>query len=96
MIESGGYANDREKQEIRKLNYVSILSALYTMATESYKDNPLTEYEKIPSNDRKLFDLKIENVGYELNGKDYILDLGIQRNEIDLEGNTSFLLQKHS
>lgn len=90
LIESGGFANDREKQEIRKLNYVSILSALYTMATGSYKEIPLTEYEKIPSNDRKLFDLKIENVRYELNGKDYILDLGIQRNEIDLEGNTSF------
>ncbi|MGI9552034.1 MAG: M14 family metallopeptidase, partial [Aurantibacter sp.] len=28
LIESGGYVNDREKQEIRKLNYVSILSAI--------------------------------------------------------------------
>ncbi|RDY61594.1 M14 family zinc carboxypeptidase [Flagellimonas nanhaiensis] len=90
LIESGGYANDREKQEIRKLNYVSILSALYTIAKDSYKNIPIEDYEKIPRNDRKLFDLKIENVTYELLGKDYILDLGIHRQEVDLEGHNHF------
>jgi len=90
LIESGGYANDVEKQEIRKLNYVSILSALYTIAKESYKDIPVEDYEKIPQNDRKLFDLKIENVTYKLLGKDYILDLGIYRQEVDNEGHDSF------
>jgi hypothetical protein len=90
LIESGGYANDVEKQEIRKLNYVSILSALYTIANKSYESIPIADYEKIPKNDRKLFDLKIENVSYELLGKDYILDLGINRQEIDLEGHDQF------
>ncbi len=90
LIESGGYVNDREKQEIRKLNYVSILSALYTIATESYKQIPIEAYEKIPRNDRNLFDLKIENATYELIGKDYIIDLGINRQEIDLAGHNDF------
>ncbi|MEM7485086.1 MAG: M14 family zinc carboxypeptidase [Bacteroidota bacterium] len=90
LIESGGYANDVEKQEIRKLNYVSILSALYTIAKKSYKTIPEADYEKIPRNDRKLFDLKIENVTYELLGKDYILDLGIYRREVDDENHESF------
>ncbi len=90
LIESGGYTNDPEKQEIRKLNYVSILSALYTIANGSYKSIPVEDYEKIPHNDRKLFDLKIENVIYELLGNDYILDLGIFRNEIDLKGHNDF------
>ena len=83
LIESGGYANDVEKQEIRKLNYVSILSALHTIATGSYKNIPIADYGKIPRIDRKLFDLKIENVTYTLLGKDYILDLGINRQEVD-------------
>lgn len=74
LIESGGYANDVEKQEIRKLNYVSILSAIYTIAKGNYVDIPLEDYEKIPENDRKLFDLKITNATYEINGKPYILD----------------------
>ncbi|WP_418498651.1 M14 family zinc carboxypeptidase [Flagellimonas sp.] len=90
LIESGGYTNDPEKQEIRKLNYVSILSALYTIAKGNYKDIPVEDYEKIPHNDRQLFDLKIENATYELLGKDYIIDLGIFRNEVDLNGHDDF------
>ncbi len=90
LIESGGYKNDVEKQEIRKLNYVSILSAIYTIAKESFKNIVLGEYEKIPENDRKLFDLKIKDVTYTLLGKTYKLDLGINHLEIDKERNTDF------
>ncbi len=90
LIESGGYANDVEKQEIRKLNYVSILSAIYTIAKGDYADIPLEDYEKIPENDRKLFDLKIVNANYELLGKNYVLDIGMNRLEVDLEGNNDF------
>ncbi|WP_019669796.1 M14 family metallopeptidase [Eudoraea adriatica] len=90
LIESGGYPGDVEKQEIRKLNYVSILSAIYTIAKENYRDIALSEYEKIPQNDRKLFDLKIEEVSYDLMGSEYILDLGIQRPEVDMQGHNDF------
>ncbi len=90
LIESGGYANDVEKQEIRKLNYVSILSAIYTIAEQNYKGIPLAEYEKIPENDRKLFDLKIKNATYGILGTDYIIDLGINRLEVNKEDNNDF------
>ncbi|KPM33469.1 Peptidase M14 carboxypeptidase A [Croceitalea dokdonensis DOKDO 023] len=83
LIESGGYQNDLEKQEIRKLNYVSILSAMYSIANKSFQDIPIERYEEIPRNDRKMVDLKIENVTYSLEGKKFILDLGIFRTEID-------------
>lgn len=90
LIESGGYKNDVEKQEIRKLNYVSILAAIYTIAKGNYKSISIDKYETIPQNDRKLFDLKIENVTYNLLGKKYILDLGINRFEIDNKTNSDF------
>ncbi|PCJ97123.1 MAG: peptidase M14 [Flavobacteriaceae bacterium] len=90
LIESGGYTNDIEKQEIRKLNYVSIISALHTIANGSYNEESVEDYEKIPQNDRKLFDLKIENVTYELLGKEYLLDLGIYRLEVDNENHNDF------
>jgi len=90
LIESGGYANDREKQEIRKLNYVSILSAIYTIATENFKEIPLAAYEQIPENDRKLFDVKLIGVTYNLLGNPYILDIGINQTEVDKEGNADF------
>lgn len=90
LIESGGYANDVEKQEIRKLNYVSILSAIYTIAKGNYVDIPLADYEKIPENDRKLFDLKITNATYEISGKPYILDVGVNRLEVSIEDSDDF------
>jgi len=90
LIESGGYPNDIEKQEIRKLNYVSILSAIYTIAKENYKDIPITEYDKIPENDRKLFDLKLVGAQYELMGKTYTIDLGINQLEVDYKDHNHF------
>jgi len=90
LIESGGTYNDSEKQTIRRLNYVAILSSIYAIATGEYKAMPLEDYEKIPENDSKLFDLKITNLNYVLHNKSYVLDVGIKRNEIDKEGHNSF------
>lgn len=90
LIESGGFAKDVEKQEIRKLNYVSILSAIYAIATDKFKDVSFDAYWEIPENDRKLFDLKLEGVTYPLMGQDYILDLGIHRVEVDDEQHVDF------
>lgn len=90
LIESGGYANDIEKQEIRKLNYVSILSAIYTIAKGDYTSIAIEDYEKIPENDRKLFDLKIKNATYSLLNNNYTIDLGINRLEVDNKEYTDF------
>ena len=90
LIESGGYPEDPEKQEIRKLNYVSILSAIYAIGSGSYRNVGLEAYGEIPENDRKLFDLKIEQVTYPLLGKDYIIDLGIHRFEVDTPDHEDF------
>ncbi|WP_281543247.1 M14 family metallopeptidase [Maribacter aestuarii] len=90
LIESGGYPEDIEKQEIRKLNYVSILSAIFTIAKRNYVDIPIPEYEKIPENDRKFFDLKIIGATYELMGDEYIIDLGINQVEVDYEDHNDF------
>ncbi len=90
LIESGGYPEDVEKQEIRKLNYVSILSAVYTIARNDYQDLPLDTYWNIPENDRKLFDLKLEGVQYELLGSTYTIDIGIHRMEVDEANHEGF------
>ena len=90
LIESGGYPEDIEKQEIRKLNYVSILSAIYTIGQGNYNAIDISEYEKIPENDRKLFDLKIVGATYELMGEPYIIDLGINQVEVDYKNHNDF------
>lgn len=90
LIESGGYPNDPEKQFIRKLNYMSLLSAIFSISDGSYANISIEEYETIPNNDRKIFDLKIENLTYNLLGKDYIVDVGIFLYENDNDAHNDF------
>ena len=82
LIESGGFPDDPEKQEIRKLNFLAILTALFSISDESYQSADIAEYETIPWNDSKLFDLKLTGLKYELEGDTYVLDLGINRGEV--------------
>ena len=93
LIESGGYPNDREKQFIRKLNYMAILDALWSIADDSYLREQISEYEKIPKNDSKLFDLKISDVRLDLDGQLYTLDIGINRNEVDHQDHRTFFFK---
>ena len=90
LIESGGRLEDPEKQYIRKLNFLALLASFETLAKKSYSKMPLQEYNDIPQNDLKLFDLKITNLTYMLHGKPYILDLGIKREEKDDEDHRYF------
>lgn len=90
LIESGGYPDDIERQEIRKLNYVSILSAIYAIASGTYSNVPLEDYYSIPNNDRMLFDLKIEGVTYPLNNIDYLVDIGIFKLELNYDNSRDF------
>lgn len=93
LIESGGYPGDPEKQYIRKLNFVALMEGLQAIATESYEANELSEYVAIPENERRLFDLFIQNVQLEVNGKEFIVDIGINRKEVALKGSCDFYLE---
>ena len=76
LIETGGFKNDPEKQLGRKLNFVLIGSALEAIQKGLHKAIAVGQYSQIPSNDRNLFDLKIENVQKKVNNSYYTVDLG--------------------
>ncbi|MDN3641625.1 M14 family zinc carboxypeptidase [Lutimonas halocynthiae] len=90
LIESGGHYDDPEKQFIRKLNYVSILSAIESISTKSYEATTLDQYMSIPKNDRKLFDLKIENLSFSYLGLDFKVDIGVNHTEIENKNHSEF------
>ncbi len=90
LIESGGYHNDPEKQYIRKINFVAILQGLLSIATQSYKNFNTDQYFSIPDNRTYLFDLLVRNAQVAVEGKQYMLDLGINRREQDDEGSRAF------
>ena len=84
LIESGGYKNDPEKQYLRKMNFIAILTALEAIADGTYTRQNRNDYEKIPQNEKNHFDLIIRNARTELNGVSYTVDVAINRNESNL------------
>ena len=50
LIESGILPNDRQKQELRRLNIVALLSAFETIASERYADEATAAYDSLPMN----------------------------------------------
>lgn len=86
LIESGGYPNDPEKQEIRKMNFLIMLHALIEIADQTYTQYTLPEYYKIPDNFIRLMDLVVRNIQMENEGHTYEIDLGVRRREVDAHG----------
>lgn len=93
LIESGGLYNDPEKQEIRKLNFMAILTAIFSISNKEYQLENIEEYSQIPENDSKLFDLKLTGIKYNLKENKYLLDLGINYREVPGKGENKFHYQ---
>ena len=93
LIESGGLPGDREKQFLRKMNYLALLKAFQSIASDDYKNESLEGYFQIPRNDRKLFDLKISDLTYSYLGQEYTVDLGIDYEEVENETHSAFYLK---
>ncbi len=90
LIESGGYSGDPEKQYIRQLNFVAILSGLAAVADGSLTDETRDDYYQIPENERYLYDLLVRNATVKLGGKSYQTDFGINRNEVNYANASKF------
>jgi len=86
LVESGGYGGDIEKMYLRKLHFIVILKALESIASASYANRKLDEYNAIPLNTKCLFDLLIRNA--ELDGEK--MDIGINLDEVNNSNATAF------
>ena len=90
LIESGGLVGDPEKQEVRKINFMLLLDALYNIATRGYTQYSTDQYFAIPDNGFQLMDLLIEEMQVPVNGTWYPIDLAIRRREIEGKAGYSF------
>lgn len=82
LIESGGYKDDYEKQEIRKLNFVLLITAANAIAGKDYEKISVADYNKIPLNgDGRIRELILKNVQYE----GLLRDVAFDRREVDSE-----------
>jgi hypothetical protein len=95
LIESGGWKDDPEKQFIRKLNFIALLSAFKSIADETYKKEKLEGYEKIPFNEEMIMDLLLKNLLFKQNGHEYLIDIGINREEINCNESNDFYYESN-
>ncbi len=91
LLESGGWRGDREKQFLRKINYIAILSALNSIASNSYVNTDLSIYESIPHNEKFMMDFILRNLILKRDGKEYIIDIGINFEEVNIKWCKRFL-----
>jgi hypothetical protein len=59
LIESGGWADDPQKQHLRRTNFVGLLAALDAIATGDYEAWGTDTYKSLPENGRRLADLLV-------------------------------------
>lgn len=81
LIESGGYPNDPEKQYIRKLNFISLLTAIDAIAGRKFTEIEVDRYYQFPENNRSLTDLLIRKVNMVRKNEKYLVDIGISRRQ---------------
>ncbi len=93
LVESGGWKDDTEKQFVRKLNYTVLLSALKSIAENSFTHQKTETYESIPLNQEDLMDLIIRDVTFRKNGYEHKIDVGITRTEINSDDAKDFFYQ---
>ena len=81
LIESGGWKNDPEKQCLRKLNFILLLSAINSIIDSDYQDEKTDIYDKLPLNEELLYDVVLRNLNFNGNKEECKIDLAINLNE---------------
>jgi len=78
LVESGHMPGDPLKDIIRRLNFTGILTTLASIATGDYAGRELSNYNSLPLNSKRAYDLIIRNVRIDHGGGTFTdADLGI-------------------
>jgi hypothetical protein len=90
LIEIGGLENDPEKQELRRLHFVALLSAFEAIAKRQYANEAIADYNRIPFNRSTFHDLILREVQVARGGKWYTMDIAFRRGEVQYEGDRRY------
>jgi hypothetical protein len=81
LIEAGGYGDDPEKQYIRKLTFIALLSGLKSIAQNTYLKDTGNGYNEIPENAKRHFHLLLKNCRVDSAINSYTIDIGLVAEE---------------
>ncbi|NUN10976.1 MAG: peptidase M14 [Ignavibacteriaceae bacterium] len=90
LIESGGWKNDPEKQFIRKMNFLAFVSSLFALAENRISRINLEDYDKIPFNEKYLFDVLLRKLTYTKNDTIFTTDVAFNLNESFVPGRAGY------
>ena len=74
LIESGAMPDDAEKQKLREVNVIAILSALNAIAEGSWQNADPDAYESVPTNSRSAVDVLVRGGSLVLLGAELVRD----------------------
>ncbi len=95
LIESGGWKDDIEKQYIRKLNFITLLSSFRSIIEETYTQEDDEVYDEIPFNEENIMDVVLRNLKYKNKGHEYLIDIGINYSEVNIDSAKDFYIKSH-
>jgi len=91
LIESGGLKGDPEKQYLRKLNFILLMTSFVSIAGNEYLNESHDTYESIPFNEKDgMMDLILRNLSYRTDEGNIMVDVGINRTEKNTDSANSF------
>ncbi|MGB0522924.1 MAG: M14 family zinc carboxypeptidase [Flammeovirgaceae bacterium] len=90
LFESGGYRRDWERMQPRKLNFMALLTAFYSIQHEAYTAIDEKAYFNIPENKHRLYDLILWNLTFKEGERTLLMDIGVNRVEKDERGQAYF------
>jgi len=90
LIESGGWRDDREKEFLRKINFISLITSIKSIAEESYLTEKIETYQTVPINEKLMMDFILRNITVRKFQTKYVVDIGINYEEININNNYDF------
>lgn len=90
LIETGGLIGDPEKQFLRKVNFIALVSAFKSIIDGSYEKHTLREYNSIPFNRSYYHDLILRDLQVKKYRRYYTYDLGIRKAEYNADMGEGF------
>ncbi len=81
LIEAGWLTGDNEKQTLRRLYFATLVASIEAISTSTYQKIPLADYNQLPFNQNRLFELLIREATLEDRGNTYVMDIAFKAGE---------------
>ncbi|MXV52371.1 peptidase M14 [Pedobacter sp. HMF7647] len=61
LVESGGYKDDFDRQFVRKIVFIAMLTGVYSIAGADFGEPDVSSYEQLPVNEKRHFSILLKN-----------------------------------